>query len=239
VSMDPVPETLAAFDELDPTAEAEMRATLVTAARRVRALVPDCVGLSIATVEHGVTFTLVASATDIAVLDAVQYLAGGPCVEALDSSDPLGADAEDFAERDWQLFAEATAAKGVRSTLTLPVVVGERVIGSVNLYGASRRAFVGLYDQLADIFGAWAGGAISNADLSFDTRRLAAEAPRQLQATAKISTAVGVICARMDVDEEEARRLLRDAAACAGASELRVAEALLNSWEDRDSGSDA
>jgi AmiR/NasT family two-component response regulator len=69
-------------------------------------------------------------------------------------------------------------------------------------------------------------------------RVTATEAPRQLQASAKISTAVGVICAQLDVDEDEARRLLRDAAACAGASELRVAEALLSSWEDLDDSSD-
>jgi GAF domain-containing protein len=235
--MEPISETLAALDELDPVAEGELRARLVNAGRRVRALVPDCIGLSIATIEHGVTFTLVASAVDIAVLDAVQYLAGGPCVEALDSSDPLEADAEEFDERDWQLFAQATAARGVQSTLTLPIVADDRVIGSVNLYGASRRAFGGLHEQLADIFGAWAAGAVTNADLSFDTRRLATEAPGHLRRSAKISTAVGVICARLAVDEEEARRLLRDAAACAGASELRVAEVLLNSRDELDGGS--
>ncbi|WP_028642377.1 GAF domain-containing protein [Nocardioides sp. URHA0020] len=230
--MEPVPETIAAFDELDPAAEAELRTSLTRAGQQVRALVPDCIGLSIATVEYGVTFTLVASAVDIAVLDAMQYLAGGPCVDALASTDPLEAQAEDFAEQDWQLFAQATAAKGVQSTLTLPILVGDRVIGSVNLYAASRRAFGGLHDQLAEIFGAWAGGAVTNADLSFDTRRLATEAPGHLKDSSKISTAVGVICAQLDVDEEQARRLLRDAAACAGASELRVAEALLESWHE-------
>ena len=70
---------------------------------------------------------------------------------------------------------------------------------------------------------------MSNADLSFDTRRVATEAPEHLRATTRISAAVGVICARLDVDEDEARRLLHQAAVRAGVDELPVAEALLRS----------
>src|SRR3712207_8045296 len=55
---------------------------LYAMASRVRALVPEVIGLSLNVVEDGVTLTLVASAEQLAALDAAQYLDGGPCVAA-------------------------------------------------------------------------------------------------------------------------------------------------------------
>ena len=227
--MSPIPETREAIDELEPLADDDLLEALLDRGRRVRVLVPDCVGLSLAMSEHGVTFTLVASDDEIAVLDAVQYLQDGPCLLTARGDRPRSFDREDFTDEfDWELLARATAAVGVRSTLTLPIFEGPDVRGSVNLYAASRQAFEGLHGQVAEIFAAWAPGAVSNADLSFETRRLAARAPALLRAAAKVATAVGILSAALEQDEDQARRTLRDAAAQAGVTELRLAEALLH-----------
>jgi GAF domain-containing protein len=231
MTMEPIPETQEAIDELEPVADVDdLVDGLRERARRVRELVPDCIGMSLASRTHHVTLTLVASSTEIAVLDGIQYLADGPCVRAMEESRVIEVDEGGFDvldEEAWQLFAEATAATGVRSTLTLPILSEDVAVGTVNLYAGSRRAFEGLVEEIAEIFGAWAPGAVRNADLAFETRRQAQEAPGSLRESARIATAVGIISASQDIDEAAARTALREAAERAGVEEVRLAETII------------
>lgn len=229
---EPLPETRRAVDELAPAPEGvdgDWLDALLALAEQARDLVPDLVGVSVGRLEAGLTFTVVASHEEVAVLDAVQYLAGGPCVDAPRSlqverhheQDPLS-------EERWRLFAQATAAHTIRSTLTLPILAeGDVVRGSVNLYAASGRAFDDLHEELAAIFGAWAAGAISNADLPFRTREDARRAPGQVLDAIVVETAVGILVAEQGVDEASARRRLETAATQAGASVVELARAIV------------
>jgi hypothetical protein len=226
--VEPIPESRQAADDLDPTIEADPLARLLAAAEQVRVLVPDCVGISLGSSEHGVTFTVVASNSEVATLDSVQYLAGGPCVDAVEAGRVIEFDHETLLdEARWQLFAQATAASGVVSTLTLPIIGNARVTGSVNLYASTHRAFEGHHEAIARIFGAWAPGAVANADLAFNTRVTAARAPRVLREQLRIDVATGLLAARLGVEAEEARELIRAAALRAGVSELQLAEAVI------------
>ena len=54
------------------------------------------------------------------------------------------------------------------STLSIPLMSDGRVYGGLNLYGGTPRAFDGHHDELAELYGGWAGGAVTNADLSAD-----------------------------------------------------------------------
>src|SRR4051794_12141910 len=170
--MEPIPETVEAVNELDPSADdGTLLVSLCERASRAQQIVPDLVGVSLAALDHGLTLTMVATAADVAVLDAVQYVGGGPCVEAGGRDQIVEDDIDVMDEDRWRLFAEATAALDVRSTLTLPVLSDGHAVATVNLYAASRQAFVGHHEQLALVFGAWAAGAVTNADLSFRTRK--------------------------------------------------------------------
>ena len=76
--MEPLPEARQALDEcisLGDIAPEELLGKLGTAVSRI---VPEVVGLSVGLVQDELTFTLVASTYEIAVLDASQYLAGDP-----------------------------------------------------------------------------------------------------------------------------------------------------------------
>lgn len=91
--------------------------------------------------EHGVTLTLVASSEEIAALDGLQYLRGGPCVEAV-ASEKVWAyvnNADPLDEDRCRLFVRGTAAVSIASTLSIPIVVDRVVTGSVNLSAASPR----------------------------------------------------------------------------------------------------
>jgi GAF domain-containing protein len=235
--LEPIPETVEAVNELDPSEHApDLLATLTRLASRAQEVVPDLVGVSIAMLEEGLTFTLAATADEIAVLDGVQYAAGGPCVEGALTNEVHEFNSDDVLdEHRWQLFAEATAAHTVRSTLTLPVVRDGVVEGSVNLYAASRRAFVDHHDELAEIFGAWAAGAIANADLAFTTRSEAQAAPRRVKERAIIDVAVGILAAGLRVDIKTAEDRLRNAAARAGVTLARLATDIVHArqWQER------
>jgi GAF domain-containing protein len=232
--MEPIPETIEALDELGPFAGGEdILRGFPEIDRQVRDIVPDCVGLSVASRELGVIFTLVASSDEIAVMDALQYLTGGPCVEAVTGERVLRFTSDQLLdEEEWRLFAQGTAATGILSTLSLPIVTDGQVTGSINLYGGSPQAFTGHHEQLAGIFGAWASGAVTNADLPFRTRLTASQAPRLLRARTQIDTAVGILAATEGIQIGEAAQRLRDASQRAGIDELELAESLIRLREN-------
>ena len=229
-AMEPIPQTLEALDELDPYVDHDTLLEQLTGmGARSRSIAPDCVGVSLASREHGVTFTLVATSEEIAALDGVQYVSSGPCVEVVQVEHGLATTSRDLlSEPGWLLFGQATAAAGIRSTLTFPIVESDEVVGSVNLYGRSEDAFAGKHQELAAAFGAWAPGAVSNADLSFSTRSVAEQAPNQLRSQTQVEVATGILAAASDIDVERAKEKLRDAAQRAGVPVFKLAEVIIS-----------
>jgi GAF domain-containing protein len=225
--MQSTPRTAEALQELARQGEVSLGVELYSMARRVRALVPELIGISLAAVDEGVTLTLVASADELAALDAVQYLDGGPCVDAVDRGEPVAVTLADVLDEGvWQLYARAGSAHGVASTLSLPIMDGERVVGGVNLYGATEDAFTGRHDDVADAVSSTASLAITNADLSFRTLAAANEAPARLRENRDINIALGIISAGQDVDVSVARDRLLTAASRAGITAGQAAVAI-------------
>ncbi len=227
--MEPIPETFEALEEFgEYLYDEDLLTELGRMAARVREIVPDCVGLSLAYRQHDVTFTLVASDEIIGALDALQYLDDGPCVTAVDEEEVIELGERDlFDEQRWQLFARGADAAAVASTLTPPIVVDGAVVGSINLYASSPDAFEGKHRQVAHVLGAWPEGAIVNADLDFSTRRDAEDAPRLLFEATRIQIAVGILASLQDVSPPVARERLKEAARRAGVSEAAVARLVI------------
>jgi GAF domain-containing protein len=225
----PIPETIAAAGQISRySGEDDVIVALQRMGDQVSTVVPDCIGLSIAWAEYGVTFTLAASDAEIAVFDALQYLEDGPCVESIRSGELVETDHDQLmSEQAWRLFSAATAGAGIRSTLTFPIRVGGQVVGTVNMYGASDHAFEGHHEELAEICGAYAPDATSNADLTFDTREAARQTPENLRHEALVDRAVGMIVAQHGVDMEAARGRLQEAALRAGIAPHQLAAALV------------
>lgn len=207
--MQPLPETAQAIDELDPFAADEgLLEQLVDSGSRVRVLVPACVGLSFSLLSQHVTFTLVATAEEVQALTA-SVAASTATAGAIDGHRGGVADAMD--EEGWRLLADETAAQGISSTLSLPILVGGVVTGGFTLYGATPDCFEGHHDDLAGILGAWAEGAVTNADLPFQTRTAAVQAPRLLRDAASTDVAVGLLAGWLSLDVEVARDRLAKA----------------------------
>jgi GAF domain-containing protein len=231
--MEPIAESLEALSRLSAAAEVDLVSELKEAGRRVVEAVPDCIGLSIAWFDEGLTFSLLTTMDALKIIDAAQYLEGGPCeVAALDHEDVLIGDVLD--ERRWQLFGAAANANGVRSSLSLPLRQGETVYGSVNFYGSTTDTFAGSHGQLARMFGAAVEEAVLNADLSMASVRRARRAVDTLDARDKVYTAVGAYAAREGIPVEEAHDRLRAAAERAGVPIEDVASLVLDRSHEGD-----
>lgn len=227
--MEPLPQTSEALRELARQGEVSVGVALYAIAGRVREVVPDLVGVSLGILDDGVTLTLVASTDQVAALDAVQYVDGGPCVTETEAerTEPLTVHIEDLLdEARWQLYARASAAAGVASSLSLPVMDGPRIVGGVNLYGATPSAFDGKEAAVARAVGSDAALAVTNADLSFSTLEEALQAPAKIRQGGDISVALGMISESQGVSLAVARDRLRGAAARAGVTEAQAANAL-------------
>lgn len=223
--------TRRAFEEFGPFDDGsghDLRESLPAASERVRIVVPSCVAVSLALVSHGVTFTVQATGAEFAASDGGQHLEGGVCVAAAQHGAGAGMRFDPTCENHWVASASVEAAPGVAATLTLPILAGGAITGTVDLYAATRQAFAGVHEQVADLFDAWAPGATSNADLGFTTRLLAQQAPVVLRREAVVEEAVRMLAARHGLAELQARVLLGHAAARARSSVAAVARAYLD-----------
>src|SRR3954451_24444117 len=159
--MEPIPETHEALEELERYGDVELRGDLQHLTGLAKQLVPGLVGVSLSLVTEDLVLTYVASNLDIAALDAVQYTDDGPCLEAIRQEAVIETDTDALLNEDrWRLFAQASAAAGIRSSLSMPFRRQGVVTGGVNLYGERPDSFTGQVEQLADLFGAWAPGAV-------------------------------------------------------------------------------
>jgi GAF domain-containing protein len=227
--MEPLPETREALGEYVSLDEPDAEELLHSLGALAQGLVPELVGLSLGLVREGLTFTLVSSDARLSALDGAQYLDGGPCVEVGEGDRDVASFAVDdpLDEERWQLFAHASAAAGVGSTLSLPIYDRGALVGGVNLYASTADAFEGRQGELSDLVGALPSEAVANADLSFSTRLDAVAAPQRLRERNDIETAVGLLAGQQDIDIESARRKLQRAAARAAVTEAVLARLMI------------
>ena len=236
MGLEPLPETHDALRSIGAWSEHDLLDELTRAARLVEKVVPSCVGLSVSLVHEGLTFTMVSSSPQIATLDGVQYAVGGPCVDAVDDDVTLSGGQQEsglLGEERWAAFARVSAAHGILSTLSMPIHTDGKVTGGVNFYSSTPDAFDGQHEALAAIMGAWAPGAVRDADLEFSTRSAARHAPQRIEDRAVLDQAAGVVMAERGVDEDTARGVLAQAAGRAGIPEIEVARAVIMPLESR------
>jgi hypothetical protein len=226
--MEPLPETLRAIKELARYGDTEAATELLRIGREVRAIVPECVGVSLTLLADRFTFTLVAEGELTRELDAVQYVDDGPCIEAAMTDGLVETSIEELLDEDrWSLFAQAGAARGVCSSLSLPVVRHDRVVAGVNLYASTSDAFRDHHDELARICRAWQPGIVADADLTFATRQDAVDTPDRIADQDQVDLAVGMLASAQALGASEAGSRIREAAARAGVSESQVARIMI------------
>ena len=104
----------------------------------------------------------------------------------------------------WPHFGGRVARMGVHSALSLPLVVGDQVIGAINSYAYSRDAFGEHAVQLGSQFAGPAAVSVYNAQLLADAQERTKQLQRALGSRAVIDQAIGIIRSRSGGSAEEA-----------------------------------
>lgn len=164
------------------------------------------------TVHYGDEPMTVASSDDRApMLDEEQYVVGeGPCLEALRTGQPVLV-ADQATDQRWAEYARRARARGVRSSLSLPLFVDGRSLGALNLYSDERvDAFgdTGTRQRALD-FADRASVALTLTIRRHEQDRTARQLEEALASRTLINQAIGVLMAEQHCDAHVAFDLLR------------------------------
>lgn len=142
------------------------------------------------------------------VVDAAQYETGiGPCLDAFRSLEPVRVDDTEKEER-WAAFCEAAAAHGLRSVLSMPLVVSNEGMGTLNFYSRTPEAFTAEHERLARVFAAQAGIVLANSRAYWDAQELSQQLRQAMASRASIEQAKGILMGAQGCDPDEAFEML-------------------------------
>jgi GAF domain-containing protein len=141
-------------------------------------------------------------------VDQAQYDSGeGPCLEAFREQRITHIDST-LEEGPWMEFRQAAAGRGIRSTLSLPLLVNKSAVGALNLYARDERAFGDADVDTASQFAAQAAIVLANARAYWDAHELSVGLAEAMKRRAVIEQAKGMLMAAQGCDEDAAFALL-------------------------------
>lgn len=143
--------------------------------------------------------------------DERQYeLDDGPCLQSLRRGEVVSV--PDMAsEGRWGHYPERAVEAGVRASLSLPLTVGDRGRGALNLYASRPHAFTDADVEVARSWAAQASGALSVAWRMAEREETVDHLSRGLITRQVIGQAVGLLMAQRRCTAEEAFEVLKGA----------------------------
>jgi GAF domain-containing protein len=182
--------------------------TLLEVASFAAAAIPGADGAGLTLIETQGVDIMVASADFVRAVDKVQYGIGeGPCLLAVESratqrSGSLGR------EPRWPRFGPRAGRLGVHSALSLPLILGDRVVGALNVYARAHDAFDERAVALGERFSSPAAVTAAHALLLEESRRVIVQLEQALVHRAVIDQAMGIIMSRTGLTPDQAFRRL-------------------------------
>jgi GAF domain-containing protein len=152
--------------------------------------------------------TAVFTDRDAPEVDQAQYDTGdGPCLDSLRHAQVYSIDstAEDG---PWPAFRQACASRGIRSTLSMPLVVDHGTVGAMNLYSRTDHAFAPGDRDTAVQFAAQAAIVLANSQAYWDAHELSARLGEAMKSRATIEQAKGILMGAQRCGPDEAFDLL-------------------------------
>ena len=141
-------------------------------------------------------------------IDAAQYETGvGPCLDAFRHQQVYRID---FMEKDrqWPPFSEAAGARGVQSSMSLPLVARLEGVGALNLYSHATEAFSDDDVQIALQFATQAASVLANSQAYWDAHQLGEDLAQAMRSRATIEQAKGILMAAQRCTADEAFEIL-------------------------------
>lgn len=192
--------------------EQTMGETLQRVAELGEAAIPgaDLTGLTLLTREGRPT-TAVCTDPEALVVDQFQYENGdGPCLTAFREMRMVSVPSMKRESR-WPLMTKRATEKGVLSSLSAPLIVGEKGIGAINFYSFSDNGFTADDEGTAQTFGLHAAVVLANAQAYWQAYELSQQLQQAMVSRAGIEQAKGVLIEQSGVSSDEAFELLKRA----------------------------
>jgi GAF domain-containing protein len=194
-------------------------------------LIPLAVGAGISLVDQdGVCTTVAATDAAVAQADTLQYELGeGPCLRAWDTVSVQYV-SDTTTDTRWPTWSRAVAEAGIRSALSVPLVVLGQEIGAIQVYATEPHAFTEHEEHLLSLLAGPAAALLGDAR----TRRSISRAEAMQEAVTdrdRIERAVGVLMERRHLAESTARTRLLDTSRAQGETLAQTAEHVLDDTE--------
>jgi len=205
---------------------------LARAARLSVDLISACDACSVSVVAEGKVRTRAASDDLAARVDHHQYdQREGPCLEAIHTGAPVRS--VSFPEETrWPKFVPLAIPEGVMGSYSVPMEVGDRIVGALNLYSLNE-AFADEDQEISEAFANQAAVAVANADAYHQARELSRHLEEALKSRDVIGQAKGIIMERERVTADQAFDMLRRVSQAKNVKLREVADlvVLTGSWQ--------
>lgn len=141
-------------------------------------------------------------------IDSSQYETGiGPCLDSFRNSE-VNIIVDTEKDDRWPPFSEACAARGIRSTLSMPLVTDNEGIGALNFYGLEPDSFSQVHVAQAQLFASLAAITLVNAQAYWDARQLSEHLNEAMKSRSVIEQAKGILMAGGAKSADEAFQML-------------------------------
>jgi GAF domain-containing protein len=187
---------------------APLQVVLTKIANFAAQAIPGAEGAGLALIEAHRPDTVVASALFVHHVDDAQYRLGeGPCIQACaERSTQMSPHLSD--ETRWPRFGAEAGRLGVQSALSLPLLAGDALVGSLNVYAHKPDAFTEEAVRIGELFAEPSAISVANARLLVESQRLAQSLTVGLTDQAAIHQAVGILMGRTHCTVPEALQIL-------------------------------
>ena len=157
----------------------------------------------------------------------------GPCLEAYREQQLIVVEDTRATADRWPSFSEKAQEQGIMSTLSAPLVVGERGIGALNLYAGKPHAFDDDDMGLMSLLAAQVAIVVANASAYWEAYELSEQLNEAMRTRSTIEQAKGVLMAQSGVDADAAFELLRKASQRENVKVREIAERIVERAQKR------
>ena len=192
-------------------------------------LIPMAVGAGISLVdEDGVCTTVAATHAMVAQADELQYELGeGPCLRAWDTVSVQYVP-DTTTDPRWPEWGRTVARAGIRSALSVPLVVQGQEIGAIQVYATEPHAFTDHEEYLLSLLAGPAAALLGDARTRRQPPRLDHTVQEAVTDRDRIERAVGVLMERRQLTEPTARSRLLDTSRAQGETLAQTAGHVLD-----------
>src|SRR5437868_12705454 len=176
--------------------EATLRDTLHEVARLGVETITGADTCGVTLLDGGRPTTAVCTSDKAFEVDQIQYrLNQGPCLQAYRDKriyrvDSIASDAR------WPKFGSEAARAGILSSLSLPLVVGDRGTGALNYYSYGEASFSDEDEAVGLAFAGAAAVLLANSEAYWGAQTLATQLEQAMSSRAGIEQAKGVLMAQ-------------------------------------------